>query len=73
MPHYMVEILHTIKLETHWICGAAPMDKLMVALTVPKYADPENDEENKPQLLGKKNKIGNDIDIDIDTGNKKIA
>ena len=37
MPHFMVEIVQTIKLESYWLCGAAPMKKLMVLLALPKF------------------------------------
>ena len=37
LPHYMVEILHTIPLEVYWISGLAPMDNLVVLLTTPKF------------------------------------
>ena len=39
MPHFMVEIVHTIKMDSHWLCGAAPMKKLMVLLALPKVIE----------------------------------
>ena len=39
MPHFMVEIVHTIKMDSYWLCGAAPMKKLMVLLALPKVIE----------------------------------
>lgn len=50
LPHFKVEILHTVKLDCYTICGLAPMDKLLVLLAYPKALNTEEQEENKPQL-----------------------
>jgi len=65
MPHFMVEIVHTIKMDSYWLCGAAPMKKLMVLLALPKVIEgrlvnigeeeteleEEENDDNKPQLI----------------------
>ena len=51
LPHYLVEIVHTINLECFWICGLAPMDRLIVLLVMPKVKNDEELDENKPQLM----------------------
>jgi hypothetical protein len=50
LPQFLVEITHTLKLDCNWICGIAPMDKLLVLLTKPKVLSEEDEEENQPQL-----------------------
>ena len=51
LPQYLVEIVHTINLECYWICGLAPMDRLIVLLVMPKVKNDEELDENKPQLM----------------------
>ena len=50
LPHFMVEILHTVPLEGFWLSGLAPMDNLIVLLATPKVFSAE-EEEDKPQLM----------------------
>ena len=51
LPHMICEIVNSINLECYWICGLAPMDKLMVLLVMPKVKNDDDGDENKPQLM----------------------
>ena len=52
LPEFMVEIVHSFRLDTYWLSGIAPMDRLLVLLAIPKVKSEDGDEEeNRPQLL----------------------